>query len=49
VVEGVQRLREGAMISEVDETPAMAPGAEKSGGQGVPEVSGADSEAKSRS
>ena len=51
VVEGVQRLRDGAMVTEVDETPAMID--DDSGGEigqdGVPEISGAGAAANSRS
>lgn len=50
VVEGVQRLRQGAMVNEVDATPAMIDGAdEPSAGDEVPEVSGADESARTRS
>jgi RND family efflux transporter MFP subunit len=46
VVEGVQRLRDGAKVVEVDEDPAM----EGEGGEGaVPEISGADAPANTRS
>jgi RND family efflux transporter MFP subunit len=51
VVEGVQRLRDGAMVTEVDETPAMIDddGGGEIGQDGVPEISGAGAAANTRS
>jgi hypothetical protein len=49
VVEGVQRLRDGAMVAEVDETPAMM-GDDKGASDGeVPEISGAGAATQTRS
>jgi RND family efflux transporter MFP subunit len=49
VVEGVQRLRDGAMVAEVDETPAMM-GDDKGAADGeVPEISGAGAATQTRS
>lgn len=50
VVEGVQRLRDGAMVTEVDETPAMFGDSEGDADkEEVPEVSGAGAAARTRS
>lgn len=51
VVEGVQRLREGAMVAEIDETPAMADdvGGEETVDDAVPEISGAGAATSTRS
>jgi len=52
VVEGVQRLREGALVTEVDESPAMADDAKGGGsmvGDEPPAVSGAGRPAETRS
>lgn len=51
VVEGTQRLREGAKVVEVDETPAMADeeGTPPPSTEDVPEVSGAGAPARTRS
>jgi RND family efflux transporter MFP subunit len=48
VVEGVQRLRDGAVVTEVDESPAMV-GDEDAGADEVPEISGAEGSARTRS
>jgi RND family efflux transporter MFP subunit len=48
VVEGIQRLREGAMVTQVNETPALVD-EESPVGSGAPEVSGAASAAGTRS
>jgi hypothetical protein len=52
VVEGVQRLREGARVVEVDDTPAMVGDDEGTGEvsrDAVPEVSGAGAAVRTRS
>ncbi|MGH6926325.1 MAG: efflux RND transporter periplasmic adaptor subunit [Propylenella sp.] len=51
VVEGVQRLRDGAKVAEVDETPAMIgdEDADEDGKDEVPEVSGAGAAGRTRS
>jgi RND family efflux transporter MFP subunit len=49
VVEGVQRLRDGAKVTEVDESPAMVEDGDGVARDDVPEVSGADAAGKTRS
>jgi hypothetical protein len=52
VVEGVQRLRDGAQVVEVDETPAMVDdknGPDEVGKDAIPEVSGAGAATSTRS
>lgn len=50
VVEGVQRLRDGAVVTEVDETPAMVDdGDEDAGADEAPAISGAEESARTRS
>ncbi len=51
VVEGIQRLRDGAKVAEVDETPAMIDGGEggRPGTDGVPAASGTGAPAETRS
>ncbi len=49
VVEGVQRLRDGAMVNEVDETPAISGGRAGDGAERAPEVSGSEPAAGTRS
>lgn len=51
VVEGVQRLRQGAKVAEVDATPAVIGEDADEAGESdeVPEVSGADGSARTRS
>jgi RND family efflux transporter MFP subunit len=49
VVEGLLRLREGAKVNEVNETPDVVDEAPAGGGSGAPEVSGAGATARTRS
>lgn len=50
VVEGIQRLREGAKVAEVDESPANADeGGEAAPADTIPEISGAGAPARTRS
>ena len=49
VVEGIQRLREGAKVAEVDESPTIIESEEPSASDEVPAVSGAGAPAATRS